>query len=61
MGLQVHEFTINQLQELHRLLDLPQDFYIGNQNWCTSEEALIITLVKLAHGFTFIVLAYFFW
>jgi len=52
-------FEVNQLQ-LHRLLILPQECYVRNRNWCTSEEALILTLAKLAHGFTFIVSADFF-
>ena len=52
--LQYTRLKIDQLRELHRLLRFPLMIDVGDQNRCTSEEALIITLVKLTQGFTLV-------
>jgi hypothetical protein len=45
-------FTVDQPRRLHDLLQLPPVFNIrGGRAHCSSEEGLIITMVKLAMGF----------
>lgn len=51
------KFKIDELQRLHHLLHLPAVMQIGSRNQVSSEEALIITCVKVFTGFTFVHLA----
>jgi len=52
--LQYTRLKIDQLRELHRFLHFPVMIDADNRYRCTSEEALIITMVKLTQGFTLV-------
>ena len=49
---QYTRFAIVQLSTLHAVLNLPPVFHRAHRYCCSSEEGLIVTLAKLATGFT---------